>query len=95
MHRQVGDLQVNAAGLAERGLLVRHLILPNHLAGTGQVARFLVEEISPNTAVNIMDQYRPTYQAGKHPALNRPVTAAEMQSALQSARQAGLKAVMN
>jgi len=95
MHRQVDDLQVNAAGLAERGLLVRHLILPNHLAGTGQVARFLLEEISPNTAINIMDQYRPTYQAGKHPALNRPATAAEMQSALQSARKAGLKAIMN
>jgi len=95
MHRQVGNLQVNAEGLAERGLLVRHLVLPHRLAGTLQVARFLVEEISPDTAVNIMDQYRPVYQAGNHPALNRPVTAAEMQSALQSAQQAGLTAIMN
>lgn len=95
MHRQVGNLQVNAAGLAERGLLVRHLVLPHSLAGTLQVARFLVEEISPDTAVNIMDQYRPVHQAGNHPALNRPVTAAEMQSALQSAQKAGLKAIMN
>lgn len=95
MHRQVGNLQVNADGLAERGLLVRHLVLPHRLAGTLQVARFLVEEISPDTAVNIMDQYRPVHQAGKHPALNRPVTAAEMQSALQSAQKAGLKAIMN
>ncbi len=95
MHRQVGNLQVNAAGLAERGLLVRHLVLPHSLAGTLQVARFLVEEISPDTAVNIMDQYRPAHQAGNHPALNRPVTAAEMQSALQSAQQAGLTAIMN
>jgi len=86
---------VNAAGLAERGLLVRHLVLPHSLAGTLQVARFLVEEISPDTAVNIMDQYRPAHQAGNHPALNRPVTAAEMQSALQSAQQAGLTAIMN
>jgi len=54
-----------------------------------------VEEISPDTAVNIMDQYRPAHQAGNHPALNRPVTAAEMQSALQSAQQAGLTAIMN
>lgn len=90
MHRQVGDLQVNAAGLAVRGLLVRHLVLPHNLAGTRQIARFLAEEISPHTAINVMAQYRPEYQASAHVPLSRPVTAEEMSSALQAVRQAGL-----
>lgn len=90
MHRQVGDLQVNGDGLAVRGLLVRHLVLPHNLAGTLQVARFLAQEISPNTAMNVMGQYRPLYHANEHIPLNRPVTAAEMQAALLAARKTGL-----
>lgn len=90
MYRQVGGLQVNAAGLAERGLLVRHLVLPHRMAGTLQVTRFLADEISTQTTVNIMDQYQPAFQAANHPALNRSITPDEFQTALQYTRQAGL-----
>jgi len=90
MHRQVGDLQLGQHGLAIRGLLVRHLVLPNSLAGTEAVVHFLAEEISTNTYLNLMDQYRPAYQAARYPALNRRITAAEYRQALQLARAAGL-----
>ncbi len=93
MHRQVGDLQITAHGLAVRGLLVRHLVLPNHLAGTRQIARFLVEEVSPNTALNVMGQYRPLYHAGDHIPLNRPPTEIELQTAVELCRKAGLRIV--
>jgi putative pyruvate formate lyase activating enzyme len=63
MHRQVGDLQINSRGLAERGLLVRHLILPNNLAGTAEIVRFLAQEISRDTYLNLMKQYHPAYNA--------------------------------
>jgi len=59
MHRQVGDLTLDERSIALRGLLVRHLVLPEGLAGTAEAARFLAEEVSPNTYVNVMDQYRP------------------------------------
>ena len=75
MYRQVGDLQIDEDGLATRGLLVRHLVLPNGLAGTQEIVRFLAEEISSNTYVNIMDQYHPAFQAHLFASLNRPVTA--------------------
>lgn len=90
MHRQVGDLQIGADGLATRGLLVRHLVLPNGLAGTQEVVTFLAEKISKNTYLNLMDQYRPAFQAHHYPALNRPVTRAEYQAAVEMAHQAGL-----
>jgi putative pyruvate formate lyase activating enzyme len=89
MYRQVGDLKIEK-GLATRGLLVRHLVLPNQLAGTRQVVRFLVEEISPNTYLNLMDQYRPAYQASLFPELNRRLTCDEYQEAVRLACQAGL-----
>ena len=75
MHRQVGDLVVDASGLAVRGLLVRHLVLPGNLAGTDRIVRFLAEEISPDTYVNLMAQYRPCYRAREHPPLDRRPTA--------------------
>jgi putative pyruvate formate lyase activating enzyme len=94
MHRQVGDLQINEQGLAERGLLVRHLVLPNGLAGTAEIVQFLAQEISADTYLNLMDQYRPAYQArqypNKFPKLARPINRAEYQAALELARQAGL-----
>lgn len=90
MHRQVGDLTLDAQGLATRGLLVRHLVLPEGLAGTAQIARFLAEEISPDTYINVMGQYRPAYCAAQEPALRRRVTAAEMAEAVRAARAAGL-----
>lgn len=91
MHRQVGDLTTDERGLATRGLLVRHLVLPNDLAGTAEVIRFLAEEISPNTAINVMDQYYPHYQAWKHPDINRPLYPQEYAQAVSLARQAGLR----
>jgi len=89
MHRQVGDLVMDRRGIARRGLLVRHLVLPNDLAGTGEVVRFLAE-LSEDTYVNIMAQYRPCYRAHEHPSLARRPTREELESALQLARAAGL-----
>jgi len=89
MHRQVGDLALDRRGIATRGLLVRHLVLPNGLAGTDEVVRFLAG-LSPSTYVNIMDQYRPCYRAHEYPALTRRPTRAEIQEAVRMARAAGL-----
>jgi putative pyruvate formate lyase activating enzyme len=91
MHRQVGDLVLDEHGLARRGLLVRHLVLPNGLSGTEKVLRFLADEISPNTYLNLMDQYYPAYQARQYPQLNRRLKGEEYASAMQAARAAGLK----
>jgi putative pyruvate formate lyase activating enzyme len=90
MHRQVGDLMMDEHGIAQRGLLVRHLVLPEELAGTAKVARFLAEEVSRDTYINIMDQYRPCYKANELPPLNRSITRAEYQEALRQAHAAGL-----
>jgi putative pyruvate formate lyase activating enzyme len=90
MHRQVGDLTLDDDGIARRGLLVRHLVLPGNLAGTADILRFLAEEISPATALNLMDQYRPMYRAWDYPPLDRPVQAREMAAAEDMARAAGL-----
>jgi putative pyruvate formate lyase activating enzyme len=91
MHRQVGDLTLDHRGIARRGLLVRHLVLPDNLAGTNQVLAFLAEEVSANTYLNLMDQYHPCYRAWDYPPLDRPITASEYQMALQSARSHGLR----
>jgi putative pyruvate formate lyase activating enzyme len=91
MHRQVGDLVLDSEGIAQRGLLVRHLVLPNDLAGTSEVVRFLAEEISVNTYINLMDQYRPAYKAASDPLLNRPITSGEYKTALELAQKAGLQ----
>ena len=90
MHRQVGDLQIDERGIARRGLLVRHLILPNNLAGTQEILRFLAQEISQDTYLNLMDQYRPAFNARLYPRLNRRITAAEYKAALTMAADAGL-----
>jgi putative pyruvate formate lyase activating enzyme len=90
MHRQVGDLIINERGLAVRGLLVRHLVLPNDLAGTANVAHFLAEEISKDTYLNLMDQYHPDYNAHRFPELNRRLTNKEYVEAAQEARAVGL-----
>jgi putative pyruvate formate lyase activating enzyme len=90
MHRQVGDLVMNEHGIALRGLLVRHLVLPGELAGTPETARFLAEEISRDTYINIMAQYRPCYHAHEHPPLGRPITRKECADAVAACRAAGL-----
>jgi putative pyruvate formate lyase activating enzyme len=90
MHRQVGDLKLDSRGIAQRGLLVRHLVLPEGLAGTEEVVRFLAEEISTNTYLNLMDQYRPCYNAHQYPPRNRRLTSDEYNEALKLAHEAGL-----
>jgi putative pyruvate formate lyase activating enzyme len=91
MYRQVGDLELDATGLARHGLLVRHLVLPGDLAHTGAVLRFVAEEISRDTYLNLMDQYRPCYRAHEFPRLDRRLTPREFGSAVALARELGLR----
>jgi putative pyruvate formate lyase activating enzyme len=93
MHKQVGDLKTDSRGIAYRGLLVRHLVLPGNLAGTAEVVRFLAEEISPHCTVNIMGQYYPAYKAHLYPPLDRPLRSAEHHEAKKIAASAGLQLV--
>ncbi len=90
MHRQVGDLQINDQGIATRGLLVRHLILPNNLAGTDQIVQFLANEISPNTYLNLMTQYRPEYRAHQFQDLNQRIGSVDYQRAFNWAQEVGM-----
>ncbi len=90
MHRQVGDLWLDEQGIAQRGLLVRHLVLPNRLAGTEEVVRFLAREVSPNTYLNIMAQYHPCHKAFDVPLLARPVNKQEVCEAIDLAHRQGL-----
>lgn len=90
MHRQVGDLQLNDQGIATKGLLVRHLVLPNGLAGSGSVLRFLTERVSKNTYLNIMAQYHPAYRAQEFPELTRRITPQEYRRVVKFAREIGL-----
>jgi putative pyruvate formate lyase activating enzyme len=90
MHRQVGVLQMDASGIATRGLLIRHLVLPNGIAGSREILRFIAEELSPDTYVNIMDQYRPAYQTSRYPELNRRTRLAEFRQAVDAASELGL-----
>ncbi|MCL4456878.1 MAG: radical SAM protein [Nitrospirae bacterium] len=93
MHRQVGDLIMDDKGIAVRGLLVRHLILPEGVAGTEEIVKFIADEISPNTYINIMDQYYPCYKAFEHPPLDRRITDNEYSKAVKAALDAGLKRI--
>jgi len=90
MHAQVGDLVLDQEGIASRGLLVRHLVMPEGLAGTGHVMRYIAREISRNTYVNVMDQYRPCYKARSDPRIGRRITAAEYERALDDSLKAGI-----
>ena len=90
MHRQVGDLNIGEEGLAMRGLLLRHLVLPDDLAGTAQVMQWVADHISLSTYVNVMAQYRPCARAGETPQLARRPTHGEIRSAVAATRQAGL-----
>jgi putative pyruvate formate lyase activating enzyme len=90
MHRQVGDLQIDHDGIARKGLLIRHLVMPNHLAGTHHVMKFIVEKISPNTYVNVMSQYRPCGQASKIYDLNTTLSPKEFKQAIEDAKKIGI-----
>ena len=92
MHRQVGDLQIDdASGLAYQGLLVRHLVLPDGLAGTAQVMAFLANSLSRDTYVNVMAQYRPCGKAGEIEPLSRALSVEQFDQAVREARAAGLR----
>lgn len=95
MHRQVGDLVLSRSGLARRGLLVRHLVLPNDLANTAACMDFLAREISTETYVNLMDQYHPAFRSARRPEVDRRLTTAEFGTALEAARVAGLRRVIH
>jgi putative pyruvate formate lyase activating enzyme len=90
MYRQVGDLKLDGSGIALRGLLVRHLVLPGGKAGTKKIVEFLAKEISKDTYLNLMDQYRPAFKAREYPPLNRPLQREEYVQAVQWAADAGL-----
>jgi len=89
MHRQVGDLQI-VNGTARRGLLIRHLVMPDNVAGSREVLDFIAKEISPGSYVNVMDQYRPAYRAHEFPEIARHVTGEEYRAAHDYAEQLGL-----
>ena len=91
MHRQVGDLVLDENGVAQRGLLIRHLVLPGELSGSKRIFEFISSELSSNTVVNVMDQYRPCGHAMNHPPLDRSITGDEFQRATGHAKDAGLK----
>ena len=90
MHRQVGDLVMDSNGVARRGLLIRHLVLPGGLAGTKRGMRFIAQELSPDSYVNLMGQYRPEYKACHYPELARPPSHEELAQALELALEAGI-----
>ncbi len=90
MHRQVGDLVIDADGIARRGLLVRHLVLPGGLADTGRVMAFIAERISKNTYVNIMPQYRPCARAAEIAGFDGFPSRSDFEMAVKAARDAGI-----
>ena len=90
MHRPVGDLVVNEHGVARRGLILRHLVMPGRLSETREIMRFIAQEISPATYVNVMAQYRPAHLADEYPELNRPLSRSEYREAIKIASDEGL-----
>ena len=90
MHRQVGDLVLNSHGIAQRGLLIRHLVLPDNQAGTSEAMKFISKELSPDSYVNVMQQYRPEYNACEYPPLDRRITTDEFLQAVKIAKDNGI-----
>lgn len=93
MDRQVGGLQLDARGLAYRGLIIRHLMMPGGLENTKEILKFIKEELSPDCLVNLMDQYYPAHQAYKYPEISRALTKDEYKEAYNYAIKLGLKLV--
>lgn len=91
MYRQVGNLVLDENGIAKRGLIIRHLILPNGLSGTGKIMKFLAEEISKDVYISLMSQYFPAYKATEHPEINRRITEKEYDAAYDIKMNYGLK----
>ncbi|RKY25640.1 MAG: radical SAM protein [Planctomycetota bacterium] len=91
MQRQVGDLEIGDDGIATRGLLIRHLVMPGGLEDSKRVVDFIADEISPNAYVNVMEQYRPCGEAYRHPEINRPLEPDEFRRAFDHAAARGLR----
>ena len=92
MHRQVGDLKISKRGIAQRGLLIRHLVLPNEIAGSKKVIDFVADEISADSYLNIMDQYHPSFNAYRFNKLNHRITPLEYKEVVDYAISRGFKA---
>lgn len=90
MHRQVGNLVVDEQGIATKGLLIRHLVLPNDLAGSQRTFRFIREEISPDVYVSLMGQYFPSFKASEDVSIDRKITREEYELAKESFFESGL-----
>jgi putative pyruvate formate lyase activating enzyme len=90
MRRQVGDLVIDRHGIAQKGVIVRHLALPENQSGTEEIARFISEEISKDTYINIMDQYRPCFNAHKYPEISKRISHNEYNHAIETAKKYGL-----
>jgi putative pyruvate formate lyase activating enzyme len=91
MNRQVGEHTVDERGIATRGLMIRHLVMPNRVAGTREFTRWVAETLSPTTYVNVMAQYHVDYRAAEYEKINRAITAAEFLEAMAWAEEAGLR----
>jgi putative pyruvate formate lyase activating enzyme len=91
MHRQVGDLVLDEHGMARRGLIVRHLVMPGLLAETEALLRFIADELGPDTYVNVMAQYYPAGRTGEFPEIDRHLYRAEFTRALELAEELGLR----
>lgn len=90
MYRQVGNLVVDSCGIALKGIIIRHLVLPYDLAGTRKVMQFIYKTVSPNACVNLMSQYRPCGRAHEIPALARPLSPIEYRNARKAAEEEGI-----
>jgi len=90
MHRQVGELKLDDKGIAQRGLIARHLVMPNNIAGTDRFVRWVAQNLTPSTYVNIMAQYRPEHKARDYPEISRRITREEWLQAILWAEQAGI-----
>lgn len=90
MHRQTGDLKCSKMGIAQRGLIIRHLVMPNNIAHSRKILDFVAKEISLESYINIMDQYRPAYQVLRYPELNRRITEKEYMDIVMYAKEVGL-----
>jgi putative pyruvate formate lyase activating enzyme len=90
MQGEAGELKINSKGIAEKGLLIRHLVLPNNIAGSFKILDFIGQKVSKNSYVNIMDQYRPCYKACDYLEIDRSITPAEFKKVKDYAARIGL-----
>jgi putative pyruvate formate lyase activating enzyme len=90
MFRQVGTARPTTQGLIKRGLMIRHLVMPNHVGGTRQIVDWIANNLPTDTYLNLMSQYRPMYRAFEYPELARRITAQEYRDAIMWAKMAGL-----